>query len=93
MAKKDKLQTSIALFKALYEAKGYPPEWIEKRVRGIAIRNELTDEWDRRGAEKGLDYTILTNEISQATFDLAIIKKQTQSPLIRLYELLRIRCL
>lgn len=56
--------------KTLYKLKGYPDDWIEKRVRGIAVRNELTDEWDRRGAEKQKDYEILTAEISQATFGL-----------------------
>jgi len=65
-------ELAMERMKELYEAKGYPPEWVEKRMRGIAIRNELTDEWDQRGAEKGLDYAILTNEISQATFGVNI---------------------
>ena len=52
----------------LYKAKGYPDSWIEKRMRGIAIREELTDEWQKRGAKKDLDYKILTSEISKATF-------------------------
>lgn len=52
----------------LYKAKGYPDSWIEKRMRGIAIREELTDEWQKRGIEKDLDYKILTSEISKATF-------------------------
>ena len=54
--------------KQLYEQKGYSQEWIEKRVRGIAIRQELTDEWKQRGIDKNLEYAILTNEISKATF-------------------------
>lgn len=54
--------------KALYRAKGYDDAWIERRVRGIAIRNELTDEWDSRGVKEGLEYVILTSEISKATF-------------------------
>ncbi|MBP7775156.1 MAG: Bro-N domain-containing protein [Candidatus Saccharimonas sp.] len=54
--------------KALYRAKGYDDAWIERRVRGIAIRNELTDEWDSRGVKEGLEYAILTSEISKATF-------------------------
>ena len=54
----------------LYKAKGYPDSWIEKRMRGIAIREELTDEWQKRGAEKDLDYKILTAEISKATFGI-----------------------
>lgn len=54
----------------LYKAKGYPDSWIEKRMRGIAIREELTDEWQKRGIEKDLDYKILTSEISKATFGI-----------------------
>lgn len=54
--------------KALYRAKGYDDQWIERRVRGIAIRQELTDEWDRRGIKNDLEYAILTSEISKATF-------------------------
>ncbi|MDP3917813.1 MAG: Bro-N domain-containing protein [Candidatus Woesebacteria bacterium] len=52
----------------LYKAKGYPDSWIEKRMRGIIIREELTNEWKSRGIEKDLDYKILTSEISKATF-------------------------
>ncbi|OGY93060.1 MAG: phage antirepressor protein [Candidatus Komeilibacteria bacterium RIFCSPLOWO2_02_FULL_48_11] len=52
----------------LYKLKGYPEDWIEKRMRGIAIRDELTDEWQKRGAREQRDYEILTAEISQATF-------------------------
>lgn len=54
--------------KALYRAKGYDDQWIERRVRGIAIRQELTDEWDKRGIKNDLEYAILTSEISKATF-------------------------
>jgi hypothetical protein len=54
----------------LYKLKGYPEDWIEKRMRGIAIREELTDEWQKRGAQKERDYEILTAEICQATFGL-----------------------
>lgn len=54
--------------KELFSAKGYSDEWIEKRVRGIAVRQELTGEWEKRGVEEGKEYAILTNEISQATF-------------------------
>jgi len=54
--------------KQLYEQKGYSQEWIEKRIRGIAIRQELTDEWKERGIDRNLEYAILTNEISKATF-------------------------
>ncbi|MDD5731439.1 MAG: Bro-N domain-containing protein [Patescibacteria group bacterium] len=54
----------------LYKLKGYPENWIEKRIRGIVIREELTDEWKNRGAENQKDYEILTAEISKATFGL-----------------------
>jgi hypothetical protein len=56
--------------KALYRLKGYPDEWIERRVRGIAIRDELTDEWKKRGVAEDRDYAILTAEISKATFGI-----------------------
>jgi len=52
----------------LYKLKGYSDDWIEKRMRGIAIREELTDEWKNRGAKDRQDYEILTAEISKATF-------------------------
>ena len=54
----------------LYKLKGYSDNWIEKRMRGIAIREELTDEWQNRGAEEKKDYEILTAEISKATFGI-----------------------
>src|SRR3989339_502085 len=54
--------------KDIYKAKGYSDDWIEKRVRGIAIRDELTDEWKQRGIKEDKDFAILTNEISLATF-------------------------
>ncbi|MDD2850296.1 MAG: Bro-N domain-containing protein [Desulfuromonadaceae bacterium] len=54
----------------LYKAKGYSDEWIEKRVRGIAVRDELTNEWKKRGVKEHLEYAILTAEISRATFDM-----------------------
>ncbi len=57
-----------ARMKELYRQKGYSDDWIEKRVRGIAIRQELTDEWKGRGVEEGKEFAILTNEISKATF-------------------------
>jgi len=52
----------------LYKLKGYPDDWIEKRMRSIAIREELTDEWQKRGAREQKEYEILTAEISKATF-------------------------
>jgi DNA-damage-inducible protein D len=56
--------------KELYELKGYPKDWIDKRLRGIAIRQNLTDEWKERGIESEKDYSILTAEISKATFGI-----------------------
>ncbi|VVB61737.1 Uncharacterised protein [uncultured archaeon] len=54
----------------IYKAKGYSDDWIEKRVRGIAIRDELTNEWDKRGVKRDREFAILTAEISKATFGL-----------------------
>ncbi|MBI2430500.1 MAG: Bro-N domain-containing protein [Candidatus Levybacteria bacterium] len=54
--------------RALYKAKGYPQDWIERRMRSIAIREELTDEWQKHDAELAKEYEILTAEISKATF-------------------------
>jgi DNA-damage-inducible protein D len=56
--------------RAIYKAKGYSDDWIEKRMRGIAVREELTDEWKKRGVENEPEYAILTAEISKATFGL-----------------------
>ncbi len=56
--------------KELYKSKGYSDGWIEKRVRGIAIRDELTDEWKKRGVLEERDYAILTAEISKAAFGM-----------------------
>ena len=61
-----------ARMKDLYKAKGYSDDWIEKRVRGIAVRQELTDEWKKRGVREGREYAILTNEISKAAFGKTI---------------------
>jgi len=60
--------------KDYYEFKGYPADWIEKRLRGIAIRQDLTDEWKIRGIQEQKDFAILTNEISKATTDITISK-------------------
>ena len=54
----------------IYKAKGYSEEWIEKRMRGIAVRDELTGEWKKRGVKEGMEYSILTAEISKATFGI-----------------------
>lgn len=56
--------------RVLYKAKGYSDSWIEKRVRGIAIREDLTDEWRKRGVKHPKEYAILTAEISKAAFGL-----------------------
>ena len=56
--------------KELYRAKGYSENWIEKRLRGIVIRQDLTDEWKERGIQEQKDFAILTSEISKATFEM-----------------------
>lgn len=56
--------------RALYKAKGYSDDWIEKRMRGITIREELTDQWQKRGVKEQKEYSILTAEISKATFGM-----------------------
>ena len=56
--------------KNIYEQKGYSKDWIDKRLRGIAIRQNLTDEWKERGIEHEKDFAILTAEISRATFGM-----------------------
>jgi len=73
--------------KEYYELKGYPKDWIDKRLRGIAIRQELTDEWKIKGVQEEKDFAILTNEISKATFGKTVgeykkfksLKKQNQN--------------
>jgi len=56
-------ELAMARMQELYEKKGYPKEWIDKRLRGIAVRQDLTDEWKDRGAATATEYAILTNEI------------------------------
>ena len=56
--------------KEIYKAKGYSDDWIEKRIRGIAIRDELTDEWKKRNVKEEKEFAILTAEISRATFGM-----------------------
>lgn len=65
-------ELSMERMQALYEKKGYPKEWIDKRMRGIAVRQDLTDEWKNRGAQTSLEYAILTNEIMQGAFNLKV---------------------
>lgn len=68
--------------KQIYKAKGYPEEWIDKRLRGIAIRQNLTDEWRKRGIQEQKGFAILTAEISKATFGMnpSEYKKHKQLP-------------
>jgi len=66
----EKPALAIQRARELYKQKGHNEDWIEKRVRGKLIREELTDEWKNRGIRKGQDYAILTAQISQATFGM-----------------------
>ena len=65
-------ELAMGRMQELYEKKGYPKEWIDKRLRGIAVRQDLTDEWKHRGASTNPEYAILTNEIMQGAFDLKV---------------------
>ena len=65
-------ELSMDRMKELYEKKGYPKEWIDKRTRGIAVRQDLTDEWKNRGVRSNQEFAILTNEIMQGAFDLKV---------------------
>jgi len=58
------------LLRLIYEQKGYSEAWIEKQLRGIAVRDELTDEWKKRGVKEQKEFAILTAEISKATFGM-----------------------
>ena len=75
--------------KELYEKKGYPKDWIDKRLRGIAIRQNLTDEWKERGITKEKDFAILTAEISKATFGLTPSEYKTYKGLTKKNQNLR----
>src|SRR3989344_1207342 len=55
-------ELAVTRAKQIYEKKGYPKDWVDKRMRGIAVRNTLTDEWKNRGASKSIEYAILTVE-------------------------------
>lgn len=65
-------ELAMVRMKQLYKDKGYANEWIEKRSRGIAIRNELTDEWQDRDVKNSMEFAILTNEIMQGTFGMKV---------------------
>ncbi|MHB1677905.1 MAG: BRO-N domain-containing protein [Sulfuriferula sp.] len=73
-------ELAMGRMQGLYEKKGYPKEWIDKRLRGIAVRQDLTDEWKARGVASSREFAILTNEIMQGTFDLKVDEyKQVKS--------------
>ena len=63
-------ERAIVRAKKIYEQKGYDDDWISKRMRGINIRNTLTDQWQERGARAGFDFAILTNEIYKGAFEM-----------------------
>lgn len=63
-------ELATARIREIYKLKGYSDEWIEKRMRGIAVRDELTNEWQKRGVKEQKEYSILTAEISRATFGM-----------------------
>jgi len=65
-------EAAIERVRAMYKAKGYDDAWIDARVKNDLIRNELTDEWKGRGAKEGLEYAILTNEITKGTFGFTV---------------------
>lgn len=65
-------ELAMGRMQELYEKKGYPKEWIDKRLRGIAVRQDLTDEWKARGVASSVEFAILTSEIMQGTFDLKV---------------------
>ncbi|MFZ2950882.1 MAG: Bro-N domain-containing protein [Desulfuromonadaceae bacterium] len=75
--------------KQLYELKGYPKDWIDKRLRGIAIRQNLTDEWQERGISTERDFSILTAEIAKATFGITPSEHKQLKGLARKNENLR----
>jgi DNA-damage-inducible protein D len=64
-------ELGIERVREIYKAKGYPDEWIERRLQTIEIRKQLTDEWKNRGVREGQEYAILTSEIAKATFGLS----------------------
>ena len=65
-------ELAMARMQELYEKKGHPKEWIDKRLRGIAVRQDLTGEWKDRGVRSTVEYALLTNEIMRGTFDLKV---------------------
>ena len=78
-----------ARIRATYKAKGYSDQWIDKRIRGILVRDELTNEWKQRGVKEGKEYAILTAEISKATFGIIPSEYKTLKGLTKSSENLR----
>jgi DNA-damage-inducible protein D len=76
-------ELAMARMQLLYQKKGYPKDWIDKRLRGIAVRQDLTDEWKNRGAKSTLEFAILTNEIMQGTFGLKVEEYKHAKDLVR----------
>src|SRR5579885_829074 len=65
-------ELALERVRASYRARGYDEAWIEARIKNDLIRNELTDEWQARGAKEGVEYAILTNELSKGTFGFTV---------------------
>ena len=72
------LELTIERALETYLKKGYPREWINQRLQAIQARKELTDEWDARGVQKGIEYAVLTDEITQAWSGMST--RQYRSP-------------
>lgn len=65
-------ESALNRVRETYRAKGYDDDWIEARIRGDLVRNELTDEWSERGARADTEFAILTNVLTEGTFDLTV---------------------
>lgn len=65
-------ELAMERMRQLYEKKGYPKDWIDKRVRGIGVRQSLTKQWQERGAKESIEFAILTNEIMQGAFEMDV---------------------
>lgn len=65
-------ELAMERMRQLYRKKGYPKDWIDKRMRGIAVRQDLTEEWQNRGAKQSIEFAILTNEIMKGAFDMKV---------------------
>jgi DNA-damage-inducible protein D len=70
-------EQALERVKQTYRAKGYDDAWIEERIKNDLLRNELTDEWKERGAQEGVEFAILTNEIHQGTFAVSVQAHKT----------------